>query len=114
MQGLSSKTFQRRARFRREAGRLGLEAGRVSLVAEDRVADMREVDADLVRAAGVEAAFDQARYRLAVGSRVALEHLPMRDGLAPAFADCAFVARLRMAVERRVDRALRPRGRAPD
>ena len=42
------------------------------------------MDADLVGAAGFQPAGQQARDRLAVGARVAFQHLPMGDGFAAA------------------------------
>ena len=47
-----------------EAVGLGLEAGPVERVAEQRVADMGHVDADLMRPPGLELAAHEARERL--------------------------------------------------
>ncbi len=43
------------------------------------MADMGQMDADLVGAAGFQPAGEQARHRLAVGAGIALQHLPMGD-----------------------------------
>ena len=59
MQGLSAKVFQRFARRYPEVGSLGLEAGAVDVVAEQRMADGGKMDPDLVGAAGFQPAFDQ-------------------------------------------------------
>ena len=65
MQGLSAKVPQRLLRRRAEQRRLGQEAGAIDLVAEQRVADRGEMDADLVGTPGFEPAFEQARDRAA-------------------------------------------------
>ena len=103
MQGLSSKTPQGRLRLRGQMADLGLEAGAVGGVSEQGVADMGHVDADLVRPPGLQPAFDQARDRLAVLAVEGLQHLPVGDGLAAAFADRDLVARIRMPLERRME-----------
>src|SRR5436305_7631534 len=82
MQGLSGKRFQRLTRGRREQRRLCLEACPVEVVAEERVPDRGEMDADLVRTPGLEPAGKEAGHRLAAAAAVALEHFPMGDRLA--------------------------------
>src|SRR6185312_13029090 len=67
-----------------------------------------------VCAAGLQPAGEQGGQRLAVGIDEALDHLPMRHRLAAARAYGALLARMRMAVEGRIDRAARPLRRAPD
>ena len=114
MQSLPAKGGQRGLGRRRQPGRLGLEAGGVGLIAHDRVTDMGQMHADLMRAAGLQPAFDEARDRLAVGAGVALQHLPMRHRLAAALAHGALLTRFGAAVERRVDGAARLIGRTPD
>ena len=64
---------------RRQQRRLGLEAGPVDVVAEQRMADMGEMHPDLVGAAGLQPAGEQARDRLAVGSGVDFQPLPVGD-----------------------------------
>ena len=78
------------------------------------MADGGEVHPDLVGAAGFEPAGEQAGDRRAVGAGIALEHLPMGDGFAAALAHRHLVAGARVAVDRLVDGAARPVGRAPD
>src|ERR1035437_8333801 len=114
MQGLPSKTFQDGAGGGGKQAGLGLEAGAVAGVAQDRMPDMGQMHSNLVGAAGLQGASQQAGDRLAVGADRALERLPMGYRLAAAFAHSAFVARLRMTVERSVDGAFRAGGRAPD
>ena len=69
MQGLSSKARQGGPRRGRQAGRLGLEAGAVDRIAEQGVAGMGEMDANLMGPAGFQPAFDQAGGRLAILSQ---------------------------------------------
>ena len=69
MQGLSSKGLDRLGRLRRQKGGLGAEARAVDRIADQGVADMGQMDPDLVGAAGLQPAGQQARDRLAVGSR---------------------------------------------
>src|SRR5580700_9618645 len=82
-----------------------------------------QMDPDLVGPAGFEPAEQEARHRLLrpagfaglVGfGGVALEHLKMGDRLAAALADRHALARLRMAVDRPVDGAMRTIRRAPN
>src|SRR5664280_481143 len=114
MQRLSSKTLQYRAGGGGQQAGLGLEAGAVAGVAHDWMPDMGEMHPDLVGAAGLQRAGQQAGDRLAVGPGIALQYLPMGHRFAAARAHGALVARLRMAVERSVDGAFRTVGRAPD
>src|SRR4051812_13576901 len=114
MQSLSSKGLKGLAGFGSEERGLGLEAGPIGVVAEQRVADMGEMYPDLMSAAGFQPTRKEARDPLAVGSQIRLEPLPVGDRLAPARADRLLVTCLGMAVERGVDRALRPLRRAPN
>src|ERR1700720_746944 len=100
MQGLSAKGFERRPRLLSEAIRLGLEAGAVNLVAQKRVADGGEMDADLVGASGLEPAGKKSRDRLSVGTGIPFQHLPVGDGFPAALAHRHPVAGVRMAVDR--------------
>ena len=86
MQRLSAKGMQGGLGLRAQPARLALKAGGVGLVAQDRVPDMREMHADLVGAAGLQRARQQAGHRLAVGAGETLQHLPMGDGMAAAGA----------------------------
>src|SRR5690349_21501202 len=115
MERLSAKALERRPRAQRQAAGLCPIARTVGAVTHDRVTNMGEMNADLVRAPGVESAFDQARdRRLAVVARITLKHLPVRHRGPAALAHCAPVARMGMAVERRVNRALRTRRGSPN
>src|SRR5215475_11694592 len=114
MQSLSAKGFERGSGVVGELIRLGLEAAAIDGVAEERMPDRREVDADLMRAPGLEPAGDETRHRRAVAAAVAFEHLPMGDRRAPARAHRHLVADAGMAADRLVDGAARPLRRAPD
>src|SRR5689334_1130466 len=100
MEGLSAKGREGVARSRREVRRLGLEAGGVDLIAEQGMADMGQMDPDLVGAAGLQLAGEEARDRPRRPARmagrqpagVALQHLPMGDRLAAALAYRLLVA----------------------
>ena len=87
MQCLSAKGLNGLASLRIEECDLGLEAGAVSVVAEQRVADMGEMHADLVSTAGFQPAGEQAGDRLAVRADVFLQEFPVGYRLAPAGAD---------------------------
>src|SRR5262245_10349659 len=113
MKCLSAKGFQRGFGFAGKLIRLGLEAAAINLVAEERVADRREMDAYLVGASGFQAAGDEARHRRPITANVALEHLPMGDRRAAAGAHGHLLARAGMAADRLVDSAARPLRRAP-
>src|SRR6185295_11264537 len=99
MEGLPSKALQHLARRWRQPRRLGLEPGRVGLVAEQRMADVGQMDADLVGAAGLEPARDQAGDRRAVGAGIALQHLEMGHGGAAVRPDSDLVAGLAVAAK---------------
>ena len=61
VQGLAAERVERRPRRRRQEARLGLETRPVDRIAEQRMADMGEMDADLVGASGLQPAGDEAR-----------------------------------------------------
>ena len=83
VQGLSAKGLRALARaFSGKQRRLGLEARAVGVVAEQRMADMGQMHPDLVGAAGLQPAGEQARDRLSVGSGVGFQQLPVGDRLA--------------------------------
>src|SRR6185312_2232866 len=86
---------QRLAPHRRQAGNVARAA--VCGIADDRMADRGEVDADLVRAAGLQRALDERR------DRVALAWRDMRARRAAALDDGHRRARHRMAADRRID-----------
>ena len=56
VEGLAAKRRERVPGHRGKPAGLGLKAGAVGRIAHDRVADMGQVDADLVGAAGLERA----------------------------------------------------------
>src|SRR5262245_61548686 len=115
MQSLPFKSRQGVARLWRKKARLGSESGAVGGVAQNWVPQMGEVHANLVGAPGFQGAGEQAGdVGRSAGRSETFGHLPMSDGRAAAGADRLFVAGLRMAAKRRVDRAFRPAGRTPD
>src|SRR5215472_4488814 len=113
MQSLSAKGCERGSGVVAELASLGFEAAAVDAVAEERMPDRGEVDADLMRAPGFEPAGDEARHRRAIAAAVAFEHLPMGDRRPPAGAHRHLVADARMAADRLVDGAARPLRCAP-
>src|SRR5262245_55879386 len=114
MQCLSAKGFQGGFGFGGELIRLGLEAAPVDLIAEEGVPDGGEVDADLMRATGLEPAGDEARHGRAVAPEIPFEHLPMRHCRAAAGARGHLLAHARMPGDRLIDGAARSLRRAPD
>src|SRR5262245_47002270 len=114
MQGLPAKGGYRGTRLRPELVGLGPEAGAVDGITDERMADRGKVDPDLVGAAGLEPAGEQARYRCAVRAGVAFEHLPMGERRAAVRPYRHFVAGVRVTADRPVDRAPRPLRRPPD
>src|SRR5450759_1445870 len=111
MQGLPSKTFQGGAGGGGKQAGLGLEAGAVASVAQDRMADMGQMHSNLVGAAGLQGASQQAGDRLAVGADIALERLPMGHRLAPARPKGTINAPLDRHPQARDKRAVRAGGR---
>src|SRR5688572_22365121 len=114
MQGLPAKGLDGLARCRRQQRGLGLEARAVGLIAQQRMADVREMDPNLVGSPGLQPAGKKARDRFAVGAGVFLQELPVSYRLAAALPDGLLVARLGMAVDRGVDRASWAVWHAPD
>src|SRR3982074_1259216 len=108
MQGLSAKSFERGFGLGREVSRLGLEAGSVGVVAEQRMADRGEMDANLVGSAGFQPAGQKARDRLAIGALIPFKDFPMGDRLPATLAHGHLVTGARVAVDRLVDGAARP------
>src|SRR5262249_58277274 len=102
MQSLSAKGRERGFGVVGELASLGFEAAAVDGVAEERMPDRGEVDADLVGAPRLKPAGDQARHRRAVAPAVAFEHLPMGDRRAPAPAHGPLVAHAGVAAPRLV------------
>src|ERR1700730_14730497 len=113
MQSLSAKGRERGSGVVGELARFGLEAAAIDRVAEERMADRGEVEADLMRAPGLEPAGDETRHRRAVAAAVAFEHLPVGDRRAPARAHRHLVADAGMAADRLGDGARAPLPAAP-
>src|SRR6266481_6751285 len=113
MQSLSAKGRERGSGVVGELAGLVLEAAAIDGVAEERMPDRGEVDADLMGAPGLEPAGDEARHRRAIAAAVAFEHLPMGDRRAPARAHRHLVADAGMAGDRLVDGAARTLRHAP-
>src|SRR6187399_1031967 len=103
VQGVSAKGLQRLAAVLAQVHRLGLEAGAVGIVAEQRMAQMSQMHADLMGPAGLQPAGEQARDRFAIDSGVFFQKLPMGDGFAAVRPDRLLVAGLGVAPERSVD-----------
>src|SRR3954468_20249799 len=76
-------------------------AAAIDRVADQRVTNVLEVHADLVRAPGVQAAFDER------GAAEALEHPISRARRLAAMRDRHAGAHLRVAPDRRIDGAAR-------
>ena len=98
-----------------EPRRLGLETAAIDRVAQKRMADMRQMHADLMRAAGFQAAAQQARDRLAVAAGKTSRDVPnassppgRRRATTAIFSRSTLVA-----AERRIDRPARPRPARP-
>src|SRR5262245_63542347 len=100
MKCLSAKGLERRSGVVVQLIRFRLEAAAVDLVAQERVSDRGEVDADLVRAPGLEAAGEETCDRRAVAAAIALEQLPMRHRGAAGRAHGHLLARVRVAADR--------------
>src|SRR5579864_7600448 len=86
----------------------------VDRITEQRMAGMGEMDPDLVRAPRLQPAGQQRGDRLAIVAVEGLADFPMGDRLAPTLAHRHFLPRMRMPVDRRDDRAVRPTRYAPD
>ena len=67
VKGLTRKIFRHGFQRLRQTVRFGAKGLAVVLIADDWMADMRHVDADLVRAAGFQPAFDQRGERVLGG-----------------------------------------------
>ncbi len=114
MERLTLKTFRKRAYGFRQSGRFGFETGAIVAVADQRIAYMAHMDANLMGAASLQ----PAGHKRGEGRRVSwaetLADLPMGDRRAPA----GFHHRYLLAVvdgsgQIRVDRAFKLGGRAP-
>src|SRR5262245_24487616 len=114
MQRLAAQSCERCLRAGAELARTRLEARAVSHVAEERVADVGEVHADLVRAPCLERELEEAGDGLDCRP-VSLEHRVASDGVpARSLAgDRDFGAIGTAAGERRRDGRLLALGRAP-
>src|SRR4029077_2257729 len=114
MQGLPAEGVERVPGVRPELMGLSLEAGTVDVIPQQRVPDRGKVNADLVRAPGLQPARQEAHHRRAVRPGVTLEHLPVGQRLAAALAHRHLVTGVRVAIDRLVDGAAWPVGYAPD
>src|SRR4051812_36271092 len=97
MEGLSSKTLQRNLCVFAQQLRLGPKPRAIHRVAEQGMAKPRQMHANLMRPAGLQPAFHEARDWLF--SRKSLQRLPMGDRLAAPGTHRHLVAGLRMAVD---------------
>src|SRR5690242_19893521 len=113
MQGLAPKRVERRLGLRPEVNGLGLEVRSVDGIAEQGMTGMAEMDPDLVRAPGLQPEREQGRYSLAIAPGKSFAEPPMRDRFAAAGAYRHFLPRVRVAVDRRNDGAVRTIGHAP-
>ena len=85
MQRLAVERLDDPAGLIRQKIGLGPEAGAVDGIAQQRMADVCHVDADLVRAAGFQVAFDEGGKRARIRAFMeALEHFVMGDRLVGA------------------------------
>src|SRR5262249_9276086 len=109
MKCLSAKGFQRGFGLAGKLIRFALEAAAIDRVAEERMADGREVYADLMGAPGLEPAGEEARYWRTVAAGIAFEDLPMRDRGAAAGAHRHLLAQPRVTADRLVEGAAGPR-----
>lgn len=82
MQRLAAKPRQLGLRLWPEQGRFGLKTAAIERIAEQRAADMRQMDPDLMRPAGFQRAAQQARDGLPIAAHKSLAKLPMGDRLA--------------------------------
>jgi hypothetical protein len=119
MQRLPAERLDLRPQRLRQPVGFGAEGEAVILIADQRVADMGHMDADLVGAASFEAAFDKAGHGFAVLLLTKpLQHFKMRDGMAGVglvFLDNGLPGPVLMrAAERGVDGSRNFRRSAPD
>src|SRR3954469_19235145 len=96
MQGLSAKGLKGLGGLRGQPGGPGLEARPIDRIAHERMADMGEMDPDLMGPAGLELAGQKTRDGLAVGAGISLEHLPVGHRLAAVRAYRPLVAGMGM------------------
>ena len=78
MEGLSAKGRQGFGGLGGETGGPGLEAGAVDRIAHQRVADMGEMDPDLMGAAGLQPAGEELQFR----SELPADLARLRDALS--------------------------------
>src|SRR5262249_49424546 len=95
-------------------GRFRFKTRRIGRITEQGVADMGEVDADLVGAAGFELAGEQARDWPAVQPFITLDRLAMVDCFAAAGAHRHLLAGFGMTGDWGIDRAFRAVWGTPD
>src|SRR5437762_958379 len=105
MERLAAESGEFRLGHRRELARFGLEAGAISHVAKQRMAEVTQVHPDLVGAAGLQFECEARCDRLAVAAGKALEPAPMGDRFAAALAHRHLFTGARMTRDRLADRA---------
>src|SRR5215813_5860870 len=93
---------------------LGLEMGAIDEVAQQGVADMGQMHADLVGAAGFQATGKQAGCRPAISAGKLRADFIMGNRGATALAHSHFFARVRVAVDWRINCAAGTARNAPD
>src|SRR4029077_18452956 len=113
MEGLAPECCERRLGLWTQMNCLGLEVRPVDGVAEQGVTGMGVMEPDLVGAPGLQPQGEQGGDRLAVAPVKGGAGLPMCDRLAAALAHRHLLPRVRVAIDRRDDGAVRPVRDAP-
>src|SRR6516225_10476375 len=88
--------------------------GAVDRITHQGMAEMGEVNADLMGAAGLKAAGDERRDSFTVVTAEDFPHFIMGDGFASAVAHRHLFPRMGMTIDRRIDGAVRPAELPPD
>src|SRR5262245_15472480 len=111
MEGLAAETVDDRAEIVGQSPGLCSIAGGVEGIGHERMADMRHMHANLVRAAGLELAAELGDVP-ALAAEAGFDRI-VGDGLAAVLADGLFQAICVVAAERGVDGAAAGLGLAP-
>src|SRR6185503_676374 len=113
MQRLAAQSGKFAAQRLGKLAQLGLEAGAVKRIADQRMADRAQMHAHLMRAPGLERAFEQ-RGDLLFSAAEGRDRAPMGHSLASPVFERGHLGPARwMASDRRIDHTLRPVWRAP-